>query len=303
MSVPPARSSPERESSPADSTLGTALAAMRHQKGLSGQELGRRVGISQSKISRLEHGLAVPTRDEIDNLVAALGGTTELAEDWGARAARLRDQIVDTRSEGQRFQVGPLQAEIGRLEQGAETIRIFQAGVVPGLLQTDEYARAILTSYVEVLPGADAIDKRHEIFSAVTRRMQRQEVLQDPAKRIEIVFTESVLQFRLCPPEVMLVQLRKIRELARLDNVTVGIVPMGIELKYPPVLGFQIVDGKIVWLDMPTTVVYAHSDDDVHAFMVIFAAYLERAVTNIDPILDQYAQYHLKFLEPTILPG
>jgi hypothetical protein len=243
----------------------------------------------------------MPTQHEIDRLVEALGGTQEIAEDWGRRAERLRDQFIDARSEGQRLhRIGPLQVEIGRLEQAAETIRIFQAGIVPGLLQTDEYARAILTSYVEALPAVQSLDQRHEILAAVARRMQRQEVLQDPTKRVEIVFTESVLQFRLCPPDVMLVQLRKIRELARLDNVTVGIIPMGRELKYPPMLGFQIIDGETVWLDMPTTVVYAHSDDDVRAFMTIFSAYLEQAETNIDAILDQYARHHLKYLEPAI---
>jgi hypothetical protein len=254
--------------------------------------------MSQSKISRIEHGLAVPTRDEIHRLVDALGGTKELAADWSERAEKLRDQLVDARSAGRQPHhiVGPLQTEIGQLEDAADAIRIFQAGIIPGLLQAEDYARAILTACVEVLPITDSVDWRQEIFFAVTRRMQRQGVLQDTAKKIEIVITESALQFRLCPAEVMLVQLRKIRELAKLENLRFGIIPMGVQLRYPPTVGFEIIDGKTVWLDMPMTVVYAQSEDDIHAFMTIFDAYLEQAETDIDGILDRYVAQYLGYL-------
>ncbi|MFF5176622.1 Scr1 family TA system antitoxin-like transcriptional regulator [Micromonospora sp. NPDC000316] len=88
------------------------------------------------------------------------------------------------------------------IEEWLRLIRHFETVYVPGLLQTADYARRILTEMVE-LHNLDIAD----VDAAVASRMQRQHLLYDTSKRFEFLLAEPVLRWLLCPAEVMRGQL------------------------------------------------------------------------------------------------
>lgn len=301
MTVPPrGPTSDESESPRAGRTLGSMLARLRRLKRLSGQELGRLTGMSQSKVSRIERDQTVPTPEEIGRLVEVLDAPGYLADDILREANRLREEIIDARAGGRRIDLGIFQQEIADLERTASTIRIFQPSLLPGLLQTDEYARAILRSFVEALPPSVPGTTHEDVLRAVDQRMQRQEVLLDRKKEIVLVFTEAVLQYNLCPPDVMMTQLRKIGDRAALENVTIGIVPSAVRLRYPALVGFEITDQNSVLVDLPTTATYARGEADIGVFLTIFSWYLEQAETDIDGMLDRYLRQYAQLVETSL---
>ncbi len=106
------------------------------------------------------------------------------------------------------------------LEGAASLIRSYEPHFVPGLLQTEDYARAVLES------GAVGQTSPEEIERHVALRMQRQELLTRPdAPRLWVVMDETVLRRPAGGPEVMRAQADKLLEAARLPNVTLQIAP------------------------------------------------------------------------------
>jgi hypothetical protein len=97
--------------------------------------------------------------------------------------------------------VGP---ELAEWDQKTRLLRGFEATVIPGLLQTAEYARARFEESIRRLKLPNNINE------AVQARIMRQEMLYRPDKRFHFVLTEAALRFRLCASEVMLGQLARL---------------------------------------------------------------------------------------------
>jgi hypothetical protein len=116
----------------------------------------------------------------------------------------------------------PVQADYNQIVAGSSMIRHFEVAYVPGLLQTADYARRVLTEMVDLhaLPVPD-------VEEAVATRMRRQHLLYDPEKTFEFILAESVLRWMLCPPEAMAAQLDRLQSAMNLPNVRFGIIPFG----------------------------------------------------------------------------
>ncbi|MGH3924988.1 MAG: DUF5753 domain-containing protein, partial [Pseudonocardiaceae bacterium] len=114
---------------------------------------------------------------------------------------------------------GRMQARIARVEAASSVVRIFQPLIVPGLLQTAEYARRLF-GFGRPPLGAD------DLAAALNARMERQAVLFDPRKRFEFVIGEPGLRWRIAPAHVMRGQLDRIGSLIGLPNVDIGVIPM-----------------------------------------------------------------------------
>jgi Domain of unknown function (DUF5753) len=98
-------------------------------------------------------------------------------------------------------------------------LRYYHPTLVPGLVQTPGYARAV---YEAMHPGG-----RADISGAIAARMNRQAILYDEAKRIEFVIGEAALRWWFPPASTMLGQLDRLAQVAALPNVVVGILPFG----------------------------------------------------------------------------
>ena len=122
------------------------------------------------------------------------------------------------------------------LESTARTLRNFQPGIVPGLLQTAEYAAASWAS-----PTDDTAD----IGAAVAARLARQQSLHDPDRRFEFLMTEAALRFRPGPREVLTAQLDHLAAVVTLEKITFGVIPADAEMHAITRCGFILYEDRI----------------------------------------------------------
>jgi transcriptional regulator with XRE-family HTH domain len=269
--------------------LGSSLRQLRRDRGLTGQQLAELTGMSQPKISRIENGVgSAPTPDDVAKIARTLGADDDRTRQLVGDAQRLQpvaewevgDADLEIRQQG-----------IGRLEQAATSIKIFQPTAVIGLLQTSGYAEAVLTAMSSlVAPGPGGA------FAAASARIRRQKILDDPAKTFDLVMAEAVLDIRLCPAEEMPAQLRRIRELARRPNITVSIVPAGVRWPVPPVNGFTLLDDRHLWVDLYETVLVKQDQAEGKLYATVFDMMKRSAVQDIDGILDRYLDRYVREL-------
>ena len=230
--------------------LGARLRELRTEAGLTGRQLADRMGCTQSKVSKLECGMQTPTPADLD----AWADAVEKPDAAGELKGRLRG--LETRYRSWRRQLAGghrVRQEVSRSEEGKSTvIRAFEPSVIPGILQTPEYARHILEN-VSALQDAP-----RDIDDGVRARMKRQGLLYEPGRQFLILVWEPALYVRYGPDEVIASQLDRLVSLIGLDTVRLGIVPFGASLKVTPKHGFWIFDERLViaetvnaemWLD------------------------------------------------------
>jgi transcriptional regulator with XRE-family HTH domain len=209
--------------------VGARLGALRLQAGLSGHQLAERLGWAQSKISRIETGKQAATDIDIAAWAEAYGATPEIAVVLRRLQAEARATgVVDfreTMAAGQAAQ----QEDYDKLFSEARLIRDFETVYVPGLLQIPGYVRRVRQEMVPLhdLPVDDS-------GAAVAKRMAQQQNLYSTEKRFEFIIGEPVLRYLLVPPNVMRGQLDRLQTVIGMDRVRLGVIPMGVELKWTP---------------------------------------------------------------------
>ncbi|WP_327582451.1 helix-turn-helix domain-containing protein [Nonomuraea sp. NBC_00507] len=221
--------------------LGRQLREARQSAGFTGTALAELLAWPQSKVSKIETGRQTPTRDDI------LAWTRATGCEGDAERLLARLEVLETMYAEWRRRLGAgtsaRQQESITLEAGATHIRAFETTVVPGLLQTPDYARHRIAQSVERHGLPDDVDE------GVRGRMQRQEVLYRPGKRLHFVLTEAVLRYRLCPIDVMAGQLDRLVALCAMSTIHVGIIGFDAELTESPKHGFWIFDEKRVLVE------------------------------------------------------
>jgi transcriptional regulator with XRE-family HTH domain len=282
-------------SSPANSgstgpTLGSVLRELRVHRGLSGKRVAQLAGLSQSKISRIETGLTLPTEHEVRMIARSLdvtgGRLQELLE-----TRRLRESARDWRPGD--VDLASRQEDTEQIEVGTTDFKVFQPTVVIGFLQISSYASEVLSALQRLAgpepPGGPT--------RAVSARVHRQQVLDDDRKTFDFVMTEAVLSNRVCSAEDMLAQIRHIREVAKRPNVTVSIIRQDLaRWTVPPFHAFSIYDDKHVFVDLFDTGLSTHEESDDGFYGRVFAAMKAQATTAIDPILRHHRDRYLREL-------
>lgn len=220
--------------------LAVELRRVREVAGVSGRRLADLIDISQSKVSRIESGSSLPSVPQVAAWVEAVGGSAETR----ARLTELTEaafaEVQTWRSATPSREV--LQGKIHASEASAHTVRVFQPFLVPGMLQTAEYARRVFSYYH--LPYDD-----NDLAKAVAGRMDRQLALYEEDRRFGFLITEAALRWRPGPARVIRGQLDRIASLATLGNVTIGLIPMDVvsNIVTPP--GFDMLsedDGETI---------------------------------------------------------
>lgn len=227
--------------SPLAQQVGEQLYAYRHKAGLTGKQLAEQTGIDQSKISRAENGQRLLTAAEAQTWVKACGGD----ETDGDRivemlvAARVKNPTwADEASGGQ----DRVQQAYANLAKNAAKVVYVDPFIVPGPLQTPDYARAVLTMSENMWRkgGAD----RATVDRAVHHRLSVATMFADSSKRFEFV-TSTVPLTAMCylPPSGMLAQIAAISRAVDM-GVWLGVIPAGHQTSLVPA-GFQMFDGDI----------------------------------------------------------
>ncbi|MER6011818.1 helix-turn-helix domain-containing protein [Streptomyces bluensis] len=196
--------------------LGNEMRRLREARGLSLDAAADRIVVDKSKISRMENGKGPLTKKQLHTLLDMYElRDTKLREELDrlCKDGRSRD-LMQPRSSA----MPPRLQELMELEEMADSIFVYEPMVVPGLLQTKEYAEAIMRHFVD---GDD------EVQRGVTLRMKRQEIFtrEDGAPRVIFVLDEAALRRQAGSAEVQARQLHRLAEVNRPPYLTIQLIP------------------------------------------------------------------------------
>jgi transcriptional regulator with XRE-family HTH domain len=251
--------------------LGAQLRQLRESARLSGKDLAERLRWQASKISRLENARQTATEDDIVLWGRAVQATPEAIEELVEQASALLER-QDSWRQRHRSGLAALQEDIREMEARTALLRVFEPGVVIGLLQTTEYARSIFTRIKRLYNAPDEID------AAIRVRMQRQEILYDQNKKFRFVLPEATLRYRLAPLDVMRGQLDRLLAVTALPNVEFGVIPFEAPLPSALLNGFWIYDEDHVAVPTRTRDLILRDPDDIAFYMRAFEELSEAAV-------------------------
>ncbi|MEU0304941.1 helix-turn-helix domain-containing protein [Streptomyces cyaneofuscatus] len=259
--------------------LGEELRNLRHGSGLTSRDAAHLLGWHQSKVSRIETGASGVTPEDV----------TRLLDLYAVRDAQLRallEVLAGSAGGGgagwwhaYRGLIPPQYRDFISLESQADTVRTLETSVVPGLLQTAGYARAVTRASLDGLPA-------NHLDSLVEVRLTRQRVLRaTPPLRFTAVLDEAVLHRKVGGTEVMRDQLDHLTQVAQLPHVQLQLLPFSVGgyvgLTSPFVIfSFpHISDLDVVVLDHLTSSLYLERREDLEAYGSAFRTLQAHALT------------------------
>ncbi|MEU3270729.1 helix-turn-helix transcriptional regulator [Saccharomonospora sp. NPDC006951] len=268
--------------------LAGELRRLRDAAELTIDEVGEKLECSASKISRIETGhVGVTPRDARDLLeLYGVRGDEQEALVQLAREARKRGWWHAYNEVFTGTFVG--------LEADASSLFAFQALLVPGLLQTKEYAHAVIKAMRPSAPNSD-------IARRVAARMERQQLLADiqPPEYWAII-DEAVLHRAVGGSAVMAEQMAKMAEMAQRPHVTIQVVPFGAGA-HPGmegpflILGFpEQADPDVVYVDSTSSGLYLEDKEDVRRYSLMFD-HLRAAALKPDDSIDAIKEAVVRF--------
>jgi transcriptional regulator with XRE-family HTH domain len=204
--------------------LGKELKRLREARGWTLAEAVEVLGNKDTKLSRLENGQSSVRPLDIRILCEALGATAEETA-WAVETAKHCNQRG--RWSGYRSIYGKFFRMAVDLEEDASVINHYQSEIIPGLLQTEAYIRALWSDR-----GQQLTDETREM--AIKARIERQQVLTKPdAPQVGFVLSESAVLRLVGDDTVMRDQLRHVAEVGELPNVHLQVLPFKART-YPP---------------------------------------------------------------------
>ncbi|WP_407663111.1 helix-turn-helix domain-containing protein [Micromonospora radicis] len=257
--------------------LGAQLRRLRESRGVTRENAGWEIRSSESKISRMELGRVGFKERDVADLLTLYGVTVEQE-----RAALLK-LARDANNPGWWHRYGDVlpswfQSYLG-LEAAAALIRSYEVQFVPGLLQTREYARAVvLLGHGQA--GPSEIDRRVDL------RMRRQDLLRRPRPpRLWAVVDEAALRRPIGGPQVMRGQLQALIEATRTPNVRLQVIPFAAGGHAAAGGAFTILRfgdqdlPDIVYIEQLTSALYLDKREDLE----FYAVAMERLCVEAEP--------------------
>lgn len=257
--------------------LGQELRKLREAKNMTAEQVAERLLVSQSKISRLENGRrSISQRDVRD-----LCGVYEVEDE--RMVDSLMQMAKDSRQQGWWHAFGdiPYSVYIG-LETDAESLRMYESQIIPGLLQTPAYAEAVISG---AMPESTPV----EIEKRVTVRTRRQDRIRDEERplRLWAVIDEGALHRIVGSRQLMVEQLEHLVEQSHLPHVTVQVIPFemgahpGISGQYSILEFPDTSDSSVVYIEGVTSDLYLEKAQDVSKYSVMYE-HLRAQALNVE---------------------
>jgi len=258
--------------------LGAQLRRLREESHVSVADAAEAIRATHSKISRLERGRSGAKQRDVADLLSLYGLTDEAQREELLALARQ----ANTPGWWQPYNdILPSWFELYLgLEKAASIIRLYEVQFVHGLLQTEDYARAVILI-------ANAYAPAEEIERRVSVRMKRQQLLTQPdAPQVWAALDEAALRRWPAGPDVMRAQLEHLLELTELPNVTLQVVPFEVGPHAAAggpftILRFPEPDlPDMVYLEQLNSAVYLDHPDDVIDYVTVMDQLCVRARTG-----------------------
>jgi transcriptional regulator with XRE-family HTH domain len=263
---------PGLEESPGEATvlrmlLGAQLRRLREASGISAEKAGYEIRSSRSKISRMETGRVGLKIRDVEDLLTLYGVTGEQRREKVLALAK-RSRSPEWWTKYNDILPDWFETYLG-LESAAASIRSFEMQFVPGLFQTEDYARAVTRLGHQTALTA-------EVERRVGLRIKRQELLvraQPP--RIWAIIDEAVLRRPVGGVPVMRAQLGHLAEAARMPNVTLQVIPFargghaGASGSFS-ILRFEEQDlPDVIYVEQLTSAVYLDQRTDIEHYLEV----------------------------------
>ncbi|WP_371498719.1 helix-turn-helix domain-containing protein [Kitasatospora sp. NBC_00374] len=246
--------------------LGAELRRLRELRQMTAEEVAGRLMVSQSKISRLENGRRSISQRDVRDLCDVYEVTDERIR------AGLMEMARESRQRGWWHDFGdiPYSVYIG-LEAEASSIRAYESSFIPGLLQTREYAEAVVAgTQPDTEPGA--IKRRVDV------RLKRQDRIygDDQLGSLWVVIDEAVLRRAVGSSQVMADQLSQLLTLSQRANINLQVIPFE-RGAHPGMTGtFSLLefpesaDSTVVYFEGVTSDLYLEKDADVRRYTNLY---------------------------------
>jgi hypothetical protein len=256
--------------------LGAHLRRLREAEDVSRETAGWEIRASESKISRMELGRVSFKERDVADLLTLYGVTDEEEREAWLTLARQANTPGWWQREGD-ILPSWFQAYLG-LEAAAVLIRTYEVQFIPGLLQTPEYAKAVILLGHGNAPPA-------EVERRVAVRMKRQQVLarEDPPQ-LWVVVDEGALRRPIGGPEVMRAQLRALVDATKLPHVRLQVIPFNVGGHAAAGGSFSILRfpeqdlPDVIYIEQLTSALYLDKRDDID----LYAAAMERLAVEAE---------------------
>jgi transcriptional regulator with XRE-family HTH domain len=248
--------------------LALELRRLRREANLGQKEAGNLCGWSGARLSYIEAAKQDAREDDLDKLLPLYNVPEDNWADYYTAAERSRERGWWERY--QREMPDYLSLFLG-LEQGASVVQTYEPAVVPGLLQTREYAAAVLRH--NVWPRTD-----QEITRLIDLRLKRQEILtrRDQPLQFSAVLDEAALRHVANDAPTMALQLEHLADMAELPNVTIRVIPFERGAQSYAQTNFTIFDfpwesdAMVVYVELRDQALYLEEQQDIKGFVLAF---------------------------------
>ncbi|MCZ9348137.1 helix-turn-helix domain-containing protein [Streptomyces sp. TRM76130] len=250
--------------------LGAALRALRVASGKEAKAVARSALMSPSKLSKIENAKLTASVTDVERILTAIGVSDAVKAEY-TEAARASATEATAWRLLKRIGVHKGQQAAKALEAQMSTLRLFQPALVPGLLQTPEYIRAVLQRHNL---SEDSVSR------TINGRLERQAVLYDNAKSLRFIITEPVLRWRIVPPQIMAAQLDRIVSISRLPHVDIRIVPLRTQQRDIANHAFVIRDDRMATVETVHAEVVVTDPRDVGLYVEKFEGFERVALSG-----------------------
>lgn len=254
--------------------LGAKLRRLRAEANLTGTQLAERLGFSISKLSRIETGQLTPRASEILDWCGACG-KPEDAKGFIAELHSIPELYREFREMATEGGLATIQRDKLGLYRRTRMFRVYSPALVPGALQTREYAEAILA-----VVSAER-ETPNDSRAAASARLARSRIIRQ--RRMVAVVEEAVLLYRVGSTDVTRSQLLALKEDSRRSWCSLAIIPH-TSTRYtqcgPPTEGFWLFDRRTARTETVHASITLIHQHDVMLYERIFEGFLSAAVTG-----------------------
>ncbi len=256
--------SPSSSARAAREAVARRLRDLRKETGLTVVELAYRCGWHHSKTSRVENAVTAPSAKDIRAWAAACGATDQ-AEDLVTQSLNAQSMYSEWRHQVRRG-MKQLQDSMVQFFHDTELFRIYSSTMVPGLLQTEGYAAALLSNIADFrgIPFNDGV-------AAAAARVERSRIIHERGHRFVMLIEEAVLYAQLGDGEAMAAQLGSLLTAGALPQVSLGIIPMATrERRQWPVETFHVYDDSLVSVEFLSAEVNITQPSEIALYLKAF---------------------------------
>ncbi|WP_371520104.1 helix-turn-helix domain-containing protein [Kitasatospora sp. NBC_01300] len=256
-------SSPVSSAQATRAAIAAQLDAMKKDAGLTGDQLAARCGWHKSKSSRISRGVTLPSDADIRAWCIACGAEEQSAD--LIAALRSADAMYMQWRQIHRDGMRRVHEKTVPLYQRTRHFRVYASNLVPGMLQTAEYATGLLRSITTFQGTPDDVDQ------AVRARLERSRVIQNVTRRFALLIEESVLYYRVADDAAMASQLTHLLSVMAQPNVSFGIIPFGVRRSVWPLEAFYAFDEDLVAVETLTAEINISTPSEIGTYHRAFA--------------------------------